>query len=159
MADANDEIRKAIADLEKRLPKPMADADYRAMADAQAEADKAYIVLGDHAPRPLDGETLPMYQRRLLGGVQKHSPAWSKIDLHVLADTVVSDVARPQIYADAIAAGNSADSVPIGTLRMITRKTSSGHIENTFVGSPLSWMNQFASSRRYVTRINPKPQA
>lgn len=165
MADSDDDVRRAIAALNKQLPKivnmlpaQMSDTDYRALADAQERAESVFVAFGDHAPFPMRNETVNAYRKRLASKLKKHSNNWKGIDLYVVNDDGAFGIAENQIYADAMSAANAPDTVPDGQLRMVSRVMPSGHRENTFVGSPHAWMNRFASTRRYVTKINPKPE-
>ena len=83
-ADA-EATRKKIADLEKKL-EPRADTDVTAMTDAQAKADAVYSMFGKHAPRPLQGEELIPYRRRMLNDLKVHSENWKGVDLAAVAD-------------------------------------------------------------------------
>ena len=165
MADSDDDVRRAIAALNKQLPKivnmlpaQMSDTDYRALADAQERAESVFVAFGDHAPFPMRNETVPAYRKRLASKLKKHSNDWKGIDLYVVNDDGAFSIAENRIYADAMAAANAPETVPAGQLRMVSRVMPSGHRENTFVGSPHAWMNRFASTRRYVTKINPKSE-
>lgn len=110
-ADAILASNTSLAERLANMPKPASDADYPAMADAQARADAVYGAFGQRAPGPLQGETVPAYSRRLARGMQAHSKTWSGVDLHALPDTALA-VAEGQIYADAQTAANSSDSLP-----------------------------------------------
>src|SRR4029077_4887883 len=120
-------------------------------------AEQAYQTWGMRAPAPLYGERLAAYRTRLMRPLQKHSKEYAKSDLDLLPrDEAIFGATERAIYADAVAASSSPDSVPPGTLRMRTRVTESGHRINEFHGSPNAWMDRFAANRRYVTRINTK---
>jgi len=139
----SDDIRRRIAEVEKKLPKQISDADYAAMADAQAKADEVFQAFGDHAPRPLDGESLILYRRRLARSLQKHSSDWGKVDLVAIADSAAFDIAEKRIYADAMNAAMHPVDLPSGTLRMITRQRHP-HTIYEFVGQPSAWMDDIA---------------
>ena len=84
----------------------MTDADYAAMADSQVRANRLYLMHGAQgAPRPLDGETLIAYRRRLATGLKEHSKAWKDIDLKVIADDAAFSNIENTIYSDAEQAG------------------------------------------------------
>jgi len=139
----SDDIRRRIAEVEKKLPKQVSDADYAAMADAQAKADEVFQAFGDAAPRPLDGESLILYRRRLARSLQKHSADWNGVDLVAIADTKAFDIAEKRIYADAMTAAMHPTDLPSGVLRMITRQRHP-HIIHEFVGEPRAWMDDIA---------------
>ncbi len=139
----------------------VADADVmrrHALADAQAQADACAASWGQRADAPLAGESVRAYRCRQLRRYQRYSPMYKQADLDSIADEAVFRGVEEKIYTDACLAADSPDSVPAGTLRMVTKRMPSGHIENTFIGSPHAWMGQFAYGRsRFVTAINPKP--
>ena len=72
MAKKMDDVTSKIADVEARLPKAIADADYHALTDAQAKADAVFQVLGQHAPRFMQGEDLIGYRKRLASALKVH---------------------------------------------------------------------------------------
>jgi 8-oxo-dGTP pyrophosphatase MutT (NUDIX family) len=140
-ADA-EETRKKIADLEARMPKELSDSDYAEMADAQAKADSVFSAFGDAAPRPLRGENLLSYRKRLATQLKTHSPNWKSVDINDLPAAAV-EIAEKQIYADAVAASAHPTDLPAGSLRAIEKKDSNGQLVRTFVGDPNAWMGDF----------------
>ena len=140
-ADA-EETRKKIADLESRMPKEMSDADYAEMADAQAKADSVFSAFGDSAPRPLRGENLLGYRKRLASKLKIHSDSWKSVDINALPDTAI-DVAEKQIYADSVKAAAHPVDIPAGTLHTREKKDENGQLVRTFVGDPNAWMGNF----------------
>lgn len=152
----SEEIRKAVADMAARLPAQMSDADYSALADAQARADSVYLAFGKSAPHPMRGETPLAYRVRLLNGVKEHSPVYKGVALDkvAIADSTTLDAIEPQIYADAEAVARSPLTVADGELRCITKQVGA-HIHKTFVGQPAAWMNPMAGpARQFVTKFN-----
>lgn len=150
-ADA-EETRKKIADLEDRL-KPRADADMVEMADAQAKADSVFQMFGQRAPRPLDGESLMGFRRRMLGSLKAHSAAWKDVDLASIADSAALGTIETQIYADAQRAALTPTGLPEGQLRELRHTDETGRTSKTFVGQPRSWMRSFSANRRRVGSI------
>lgn len=148
-----DDTRKRLDDFEKQLPKQMSDADYTAMADEQAGADRVHAAFGDSAPRPLQGEDLLGYRRRLTRGLQKHSSTWKDVDL-TKADDNLLGVAQRQVYADAFSAARNPIDLAEDELRAVVSRDTTGRQITTFVGQPRAWLNQFSASRRRVTKIN-----
>jgi len=103
-------------------------------SDAQARADSAYNQLGLQAPPPMLGERSEAYRRRLLKGVQKHSPDWSGIDLNALRDDTLK-IAETRIYADAqIAARNPQDLPEEGLIQIPLRDPVTGLVRYEFRG-------------------------
>jgi len=139
-----------------RIPATISDADYNALADAQARADGVYLAFGKSAPHPMRGETPLAYRVRLLNGVKEHSPGFKGVALDkvALADVKALDSIEPQIYADAEAVARSPAAVAEGELRCITKHVGA-HIYREFVGNPAAWMNPIAGpTRQFVTRFN-----
>lgn len=151
-ADA-EETRKKIADLEARLPKQLTDSDYSAMADAQARADTVYSAFGDSAPRPLNGEDVLAYRKRLAVKIRDHSAQWKGVDLNVLPENVFA-IAEDKIYADAMDSAIHPVDVPAGGLREIVKHDPAGRKMSEFVGHPGAWMNDFKTPRLRQVRIN-----
>jgi 8-oxo-dGTP pyrophosphatase MutT (NUDIX family) len=152
-ADAENDVRKRIADVEARLPKQMTDADYAAMADAQVRADRVCLMHGKRAPRPLDGENLIAYRRRLAAELKEHSPAWKSVDLRVIADDTAFGNIERTIYADAENAGLHPVAPSEDTLIEIKEEDVTGRKISKFVGRPSAWMSQFATSPRKLAGI------
>ncbi len=117
-ADSAD-LRKKIADLESRIPKQLSDDDFTKMADAQARADSVANAFGKKAPRPLDGENLERYRRRLANGFKAHSTTWGKIDLNKINDAGAFEIAEGQIYDDAMVAARNPVDLEDNVLREI----------------------------------------
>jgi ADP-ribose pyrophosphatase YjhB (NUDIX family) len=151
-ADA-EETRKKIADLESRLPKQLSDADYAAMANAQSKADSVYSAFGDSAPRPLNGEDLLAYRKRLATKVKSHSAQWKDVDISALPAEVFT-IAEDKIYADAMDAAIHPVDLPAGGLREIVKQDPAGRKMSEFIGSPGAWMNDFKTPRLRQVRIN-----
>jgi colicin import membrane protein len=111
--------------------------------DAQAMADNVYNSLGMQCPPPMFGETPRNYRRRLLRGIQRHSPDYKNIDLDKVADAKLFALAEKTIIADALREGARPTEFQPGRLRMKERKRD-GHIVREFIGQPRDWMDQFA---------------
>jgi len=156
-ADA-DEMRKKIDELEAKIPKAVGDADYAAMADAQAKADSVYSAFGDSAPRPLQGEDLLSYRRRLATGLKGHSANWKGVDLSALSADVVS-VAEGQIYADAATSARRPTNLAAGSVRAIKHTDSAGHTVVEYVGDSAALFDAFSHRRQAVTAFVRNPGA
>jgi 8-oxo-dGTP pyrophosphatase MutT (NUDIX family) len=127
-------------------PKPLSDIDYASMADAQAKADSIYSAFGKSAHRPLNGEDLLSYRKRLAAPMKSHSQAWKDVDLSKL-EASVFDIAESAIYADAMEAAVRPIGSPEGGLRAVTKDTGTGHRVTTFYGKPSDWMDDFRAPR------------
>jgi 8-oxo-dGTP pyrophosphatase MutT (NUDIX family) len=147
-------LRKSVADVAAKLPRQMSDADYAAMADSQVRADRIYSMHGSRAPRPLDGETLLGYRRRMATDLKAHSKAWKDIDLKVISDDAAFGLIENTIYNDAEQAGLHPVSDDADFLREIKTEDVTGRRISTFVGRPSAWMSQFAAPKRMVSNIS-----
>jgi hypothetical protein len=137
--DAAD-LRRQIADSAatiKRLEamlKPRSDDEHAAFADTQARADAVYNGFGQRAPRPLDGENLLDYRKRLATKLKTHSNIWKAVKLSVLPEEAFG-IAETQIYADATAAAVNPVDLEAGELRMVTKiDPATGVRSNVFYG-------------------------
>jgi len=167
-ADAADDEKKADAvttvdlsgistrldQLARSIPKSMSDADYHKMADIQARADNVFIALGGRAPRPMDGESLGGYERRLVKDLKAHSARWKDVPVESFADDAAFSVMKEQVYNDAMSAARNPVGLADGTLRAITQPDVTGRQITTFVGQPRAWMSQFGGVPRRLTKIN-----
>ena len=150
---ADSDVARRIADLEAKLPRVMSDAEHAAMADAQARADSVFHAFGKRAPRPLDGETLPRYRRRLVTALKSHSSAWKEVDIGALVQDSAFEVAEKQVFADALVAANHPTDLADDELRMITKTDpATGQRQNTFVGRH-TFINGMKRQPRYVVGL------
>lgn len=145
-------LQKRVEELASQV-RPVPETEAAELAAEQVRADAVYGQHGAHASRPVQGESLLAYRRRLAQGMQKHSPAWAGIDLATLpADAL--QVATTAIYADAAKAARNPVDVPKGTLREVVTHDSTGRRISTFHGEPRSWMSDFTATRRRITGIS-----
>lgn len=152
-ADA-DEIRKRVADVEAKLPKEVSDADFAAMADCQARADSVASAFGDSASRPVQGETVLGYRKRLAAKFKAHSKDYASVDISAITDPALFGIVENKIYADAMDAANSPVTAPGEGLREIKTRTAAGHQISTFKGNIGSWMGEFKADAFHVDKIN-----
>lgn len=145
-----------LAEVQGKLPKPRTDADYAALAEAQGRADAVLSNFGQSASRPMDGESLLAYKRRLVAGLKKYSAPWKDVDLTVINDEAAFTQVEHQIYRDAVAASMSPSSVEGIGLREVRKRDDAGRLYTTFVGDPHAWMDAFGGSRKYLNSINTK---
>lgn len=150
------DLEAQMANLLKNQPRQLDDSEYRAMADAQANCDRVAQAFGDSqgAPRPLQGESLLGYRKRLVSKYAKHSAAFKAVDISAINDAAMLDVVEKQVYADAMAAANSPGEVGAGNLREIVTHDTTGRRVSTFVGDPSVWTNQFKGPRQRLLGIN-----
>jgi len=142
-------VRDEIKRLEAMIPKSLGDADFHAIQDSQARADEIYSLFGKFAPRPMAGDTVPIYERRIVRELKTHSPRWKDVDVSTaFADDTAFGKVRDQVYEDARKDAMSPSTAPDGGLRMLTKRGASGHTINEFVGDSRAWMYQFAGPTR-----------
>jgi 8-oxo-dGTP pyrophosphatase MutT (NUDIX family) len=144
-ADSID-IRKKLDEVRGMIPKDMNDADYHALTDCQARADEVFADFGMNAPRPLQGETPGLYERRCVRMLKEHSPTWKPADVATaFADDASFGIVRDQVYREAKETARNPVNVPDGRLREVERKRD-GHTIREFFGQPRTWMDPMAGA-------------
>jgi hypothetical protein len=121
----------------------------------QARADSIAQLWGGHASKPIAGETLGSYKRRIAKDWQSLSPTFKDVDLRVLqrADGVAFNAAINDILIHADNEGRRPTRVPVGVLIERT-ENKHGHQHTTFHGRPISWMSSFMHNGKRVKRID-----
>jgi len=154
-ARADSDIARRIEELSRRIT-DVPETERGLYIDAQMKADAVFQAFGDgHAPRYVNGEALPDYQRRLLTKYKGHSAHWKDVDLSKV-DASVLGVAQAQIYADAMLAASAPSSVAAGTLRESIETDRTGRRISKFVGDPEACWGPFKQPRRGVTGMSVK---
>jgi hypothetical protein len=140
-ADGVADLRKQIANQQsiiERLQafmKPKSDDEHVAFADAQARADAVFSGFGERAPRPLEGEALFDYRKRLATRLKKYSKTWGGVKLSELPESAFK-IAEDTVYNDAISAAANPVDLKAGELRMVTKvDPTTGVRSNVFYGS------------------------
>lgn len=158
-ADAVEELRSQLAaqaEIIKRLEgrmRPVSDEEHQAFAEAQAKADSVFAGFGEYAPRPMEGESLLRYRKRLATVLKKHSTDWKDVKFSELPEAAFA-IVEGKVYADAIsAAAHPVDLAP-GELRAVKTVTPAGHSMTTFLGKD-SFVKGLSNSRR--AKINAFP--
>jgi 8-oxo-dGTP pyrophosphatase MutT (NUDIX family) len=119
-----------------------ADADAAAFADVQARADTIFAAFGKSASRPLVGETVQNYRKRLLRQLQPHSDSFKNVNLRSIADSALLDIAERTIFADAMKAAKAP--VAHGDSLMEHREVDrAGRTISTFTGPMDAWLGAF----------------
>jgi 8-oxo-dGTP pyrophosphatase MutT (NUDIX family) len=139
-------LEKMLVDTARLTPKPLTDADHTAFADAQAKADSVYSAFGKQAPRPLNGENLLAYRKRLVGPMVSHSDEWKGSDLGAL-DASIFDKIESKVYADAMEAAIHPATGDSDSLMERSRKSPTGHTVVEFYGTRPSWMDTYRTPR------------
>lgn len=146
------EVRRMISDMEKRIV-PRSDEERKLFSAVQERADEAFQMFGDSAKAPMDGETLMAYRRRLLGKMQIHSASFKDAKLELIQDVPSFDAIEKHIFADAMKAAMSPESIPADQLRSFKRKDVTGREITTFGGQPRAWMSNFGGTRRRLQSV------
>jgi len=124
------------------------------MADAQAHCDSVMAAFGKSASRPLKGENLMAYRKRLLRGLQSYSDSWKSVDLKAIKDNAMLAIAEKQIFADALAASRNPGAYADGQLIELTERDRSGRTITKFKGDMSAWLNDFKLPAMRVTAFN-----
>ncbi len=155
-AQASPEIAamsKRVDALEQGI-KPMPEEEAAKMADAQAKADSVYSAFGESAPRPMMGESLLAYKKRLAGKMQVHSPRAKSVNIGAIADASVLEMVEATIYADALEVAGKPAAIPAGVLREVSRQDATGRKITEFQGDVSAWTAPFKAQTRYLHQIN-----
>lgn len=138
--DSVSALHAELADIKKRLPVELTEADRKQYVDAQVRADSVAQMFGSSAPRWVHGETVLQYRRRLLRTFQEHSAAWKGVDISQINDSVAIDNIEKQIFADAEHAAKNPVTDGKGSLRAITTTDSAGRRITKFYGdNSVTW--------------------
>jgi hypothetical protein len=155
-ADAGGILSAKIADLERRMPVELPEADRARLVDAQSKAERVAQAFGDSAPRWTNSENELQYRVRLLGKFKSHSPKYKESDLSKIGDAVAFTVAEDTIYADAWDAAIRPVSVEGGVLREVVETDRTGRKISRFYGDPSAAWDDFKIPARLVTGWNTK---
>ena len=112
-------------------------------ADAQAKADSVLAAFGKSASRPLQGENLLSYRKRLLRGLQAYSDSYKDIKLASIKDAALLTLAEKQIFADALNAAKSPSMFAADQLIEINEKDRAGRTITKFKGAMAAWLDDF----------------
>ena len=146
--DDDDEAKKDDDDAKK------ADAEESEYADAQAKADSVLAGFGKSASRPMQGENLLSYRKRLLRGLQSYSDSYKSIDLKNIKDAALLAIAEKTIFADAVAAAKAPQAYADGQLIEINSTDRSGRTITKFRGDMSAWLNDFKVPSLRATAFN-----
>lgn len=135
------------------------DMDSGAMADAQAKADSVYQAFGKAASRPLQGENLLAYRKRLLRGLQSYSDQYKDIKLGAIADVKLLDIAERQIFTDAMKAARNDAMVGAGQLVPVIEHDATGRRITKFRGDIGVMLEPFTVPAQRVVQFNVNRRA
>jgi len=119
------------------------DEEEAAMCDAQAKADSVYASFGKSASRPLKGEGLLSYRKRLLRGLQAYSDSYKSVNLASIKDAQLLNIAEKQIFNDALMAARSPSMFGADQLIEINEKDRAGRTITKFKGAMEAWLGDF----------------
>ena len=136
-----DDDEEAMCDDEEEAAKK--DEEEAKYADAQAKADSVYAAFGKSASRPLAGESLLSYRKRMARGLQAYSDAYKDVSLASIKDAKLLAIAEKQIYADALIAAKSPTMYAADQLIEIHEKDRAGRTITKFKGSMEAWLGDF----------------
>jgi len=131
-----------------------ADEEAAMYSDAQAKADSVFSSFGKSASRPLAGESLMNYRKRLLRGLQAYSDAYKDVNINSIKDAKLLALAEKQIFADAIAASRASMNIGAGQLVAINEKDRAGRTITKFRGDMETWLGQFKVPAQRVTKFH-----
>jgi hypothetical protein len=130
------------------------DEEEAAMCDAQAKADSVFASFGKSASRPLNGESLINYRKRMLRGLQGYSDAYKHVNINSIKDEALLALAEKQIFADAVAASRASAHVGAGQLVEINEKDRAGRTITKFRGDMEAWLGDFKVPALRVMKFN-----
>lgn len=123
--------------------------------DAQRRADRAFRAFGDSAgaPRWVNGQSLQNYRIELANKVKGHSATYKDADLSKIGDATAFGAIEGQIYADAVDAAISTNSIGVGLLREVKDPDVSGRQISRFYGDPEACWAPFKLPAQRVTGV------
>jgi hypothetical protein len=155
-------LRSELRDLRRsiRRPRSLTDDEMNDLAERQQEWDRVAQMHGLRASRPMDGERIESYDRRMAKVFQKHSPKWKDSDLAAFPIEAVTKIIAPEIRADSAAAAYRVEPSEGAMLREVRKADRTGRIISEFVG-PVNAINgalaPFRMPSARVRRINTQP--
>jgi hypothetical protein len=147
-ADSVETLRLKLKRLEALL-KPKSDDEHAAFADAQAKADAVFNGFGQRAPRPLEGEALLDYRKRLATKLKTYSPAWKTVKFSQLPAEAFG-IAESQVYSDAISAAANPIDLEAGELRAVTKTDPTTGVRTIVFYGKESFVKQMGRPGRRV---------
>ena len=146
------EFKKDDDDEEEEARK--ADEEEAKYADAQAKADSVFAVFGKSASRPLKGESLMNYRKRMLRGLQGYSDAYKGVNINSIKDEALLALAEKQIFADAVAASRASAHIGAGQLIATQKKDQAGRTITEYRGDMEAWLGDFKLPTHRVVKFN-----
>jgi len=145
---------EAKSDEDKEEEAAKNDEDEAVMADCQAKADSVYSAFGKSASRPLSGESLTAYRKRMVRGLQAHSDEMKNVNINAIKDEAMLTVVEKRVYADAIAASRGTGAIAKGQLIELHKKDRAGRTITEFRGDMEAWLGDFKLPAYRVMKFN-----
>ena len=130
------------------------DDEEAAYADCQAKADSVYSAFGKSASRPLQGESLMAYRKRMLRGLQAHSDEMKTVNINSIKDEAMLAIVEKRVYADALAASRGTGSIAKGQLIALHKKDQAGRTITEYRGDMEAWLGDFKLPASRVVKFN-----
>jgi len=130
------------------------DDEEAAYADCQAKADSVYSAFGKSASRPLQGESLMAYRKRMVRGLQAHSDEMKNVNINAIKDEAMLSVVEKRVYADAVAASRGTGAIAKGQLIEIHKKDRAGRTITEFRGDMEAWLGEFKLPASRVVKFH-----
>ena len=130
------------------------DDEEAVMADCQAKADSVYSAFGKSASRPLQGETLMSYRKRMVRGLQAHSDEMKNVNINAIKDEAMLAVVEKRVFADALAASRGNGAIAKGQLIEIHKKDRAGRTITEFRGDMEAWLGEFKLPASRVVKFH-----
>ena len=119
-------------------------SEMNGIASMQSKAEAAYMAIGDDANkcRPMLGERLEAYRKRMISGLQKHSAKFKLTEISKISDPALLDMVEETVFADSALAARNNIGIAGGGIREI-RKREFGRDVTEFTGDNGAWLEQF----------------
>ena len=150
--DEEEEESKSKMDEDEEAKK--CDDEEAVMADCQAKADSVYSAFGKSASRPLQGETLMSYRKRMVRGLQAHSDEMKNVNINAIKDEAMLAVVEKRVFADALAASRGNGAIAKGQLIEIHKKDRAGRTITEFRGDMEAWLGEFKLPASRVVKFH-----
>ena len=130
------------------------DEDEAAYADCQAKADSVYSAFGKSASRPLQGESLMAYRKRMVRGLQAHSDEMKNVNINAIKDEAMLSIVEKRIYADAVTASRGNGAIGKGQLIELHKTDRAGRTITEFRGDMEAWLGEFKLPASRVVKFH-----
>ena len=150
--DEDEEESKSKMDEDEEAKK--CDEDEAAYADCQAKADSVYSAFGKSASRPLQGESLMAYRKRMVRGLQAHSDEMKNVNINAIKDEAMLAIVEKRVYADAVVASRGNGAIGKGQLIELHKTDRAGRTITEFRGDMEAWLGEFKLPASRVVKFH-----